>query len=50
VVDLGGGDWLMVTFDATPYGGPLPGYGTHGDVVVMEARPITSPHEFPPRG
>lgn len=31
--------WLMVTFDGTPAGGPLPGYGTHGDVVVMrEAR------------
>lgn len=39
VVDLGGGDWLMVTFDATPYGGPLPGYGTHGDVVLMRATP-----------
>jgi hypothetical protein len=27
--------WLMVTFDGTPTGGALPGYGTHGDVVVM---------------
>lgn len=27
--------WLMVTFDGTTAGGPLPGYGTHGDVVVM---------------
>jgi hypothetical protein len=25
----------MVTFDGTPTGGALPGYGTHGDVVVM---------------
>lgn len=33
------GGWLMVTFDGTPAGGPLTGYGTHGDVVVMrEAR------------
>ena len=39
VVDLGGGDWLMVTFDGTPYGGPLPGYGTHGDVVLMRTTP-----------
>jgi hypothetical protein len=37
VVD-GQGDWLMVTFDGTPYGGPLPGYGTHGDIVVMRAQ------------
>lgn len=29
--------WLMVTFEGTPYGGPLPGYGTHGDLVVMRA-------------
>jgi hypothetical protein len=27
--------WLMVTFDGTPTGGHLPGYGTHGDVVVL---------------
>ena len=39
VVDLGGGDWLMVTFDGTPYGGALPGYGTHGDVVLMRTTP-----------
>jgi hypothetical protein len=32
-----GGSWLLVGFDGTPYGGPLPGYGTHGDVVF--ARP-----------
>lgn len=25
---------LMVGFDATPYGGPLVGYGSHGDVVL----------------
>nr|WP_218851637.1 hypothetical protein [Nocardioides panaciterrulae] len=29
------GGWLMVTFDGTPYGGPLPGYGTHGDLVLL---------------
>jgi hypothetical protein len=47
----GGNDrWVMVTFNGTQYHGDLLGYGTHGDVVVMEARPITSPHEFPPRG
>lgn len=30
--------WLMATFDATRTGGPLPGYGTHGDLVVMRER------------
>lgn len=30
-----GGDWLAVTFDGRPYGGPLAGYGTHGDLVLM---------------
>ncbi|MEO5850903.1 MAG: hypothetical protein ABIQ15_00175 [Nocardioides sp.] len=30
-----GSDWLLVTFDGTPAGGSLLGYGTHGDVVVM---------------
>lgn len=29
------GAWSMITFDGTPYGGALPGYGTHGDVLVM---------------
>lgn len=28
------GGWLWVTFDGTPYGGGLVGYGTHGGVVV----------------
>src|SRR5262249_24756140 len=28
------GRWLLVGFDATPYGGSLLGYGTHGTVVV----------------
>ena len=30
-----GEPWWLVTFDGTPCGGALPGYGTHGDVVVM---------------
>ena len=34
-----GAGWLMLTFDATGTGGPLPGYGTHGDLVVMRGRP-----------
>jgi hypothetical protein len=29
------GQWSMITFDGTPYGGALPGYGTHGDVLVL---------------
>jgi len=32
------GGWLLLTFDGTPYGGDLPGYGTHGDLVVMRSR------------
>jgi len=31
------GGWLMVGFDGTATGGPLPGYGTHGDVVVQRS-------------
>jgi hypothetical protein len=27
--------WLLLTFDGTAYGGQLPGYGTHGDLIVM---------------
>ncbi|MDN5893921.1 MAG: hypothetical protein L0H93_07830 [Nocardioides sp.] len=34
-----GDQWLLVTFDGKPYGGPLTGYGTHGDVVVMATEP-----------
>lgn len=30
--------WSMLTFDGTTYGGALPGYGTHGDVIVLRAR------------
>ena len=30
---------LLVGFDATPYGGRLVGYGSHGDVVLQRARP-----------
>lgn len=33
-----GDSWLLVGFDATAYGGPLPGYGTHGDIVF--GRPV----------
>ncbi|NYJ02970.1 hypothetical protein HNR19_003668 [Nocardioides thalensis] len=31
----GSGEWWLVTFDGTRYGGALPGYGTHGDVVLL---------------
>jgi hypothetical protein len=30
--------WLLLTFDGTPAGGELLGYGTHGDLVVAEER------------
>lgn len=29
------GRWWLVAFNGRPAGGPLPGYGTHGDVVLM---------------
>lgn len=29
------GQWRLLTFDGTPTGGALPGYGTHGDLVVL---------------
>ncbi|MCY7396411.1 MAG: hypothetical protein LH468_09725 [Nocardioides sp.] len=37
-VEPGGGDWRMIGFDGTSYGGRLVGYGSHGDVVVQ--RPV----------
>jgi hypothetical protein len=46
----GGRDrWLMVTFDGTAFHEDLLGYGTHGEVVVMRATPLTRPHQFPTR-
>ena len=39
LVELGDRDWLMAAFDGTAYGGPLPGYGTHGDVVLLRSTP-----------
>ena len=32
-----GDGWTLVTFDGTPIGGGLVGYGTHGDLVVARA-------------
>jgi hypothetical protein len=31
------GSWLLVGFNGRPYGGPLPGYGTHGDLIFCRA-------------
>lgn len=39
ILTLDDGEHLLVTFDGTPFGERLLGYGTHGDVVVMRARP-----------
>lgn len=36
--DVPGQGWRMLTFDGTPSGGPLAGYGTHGDLVVLTER------------
>ncbi len=30
---------LLITFDGTPFGESVLGYGTHGDLVVLEAQP-----------
>lgn len=44
------GAWSMVTFDGTAYGGGLPGYGTHGDVVVLRAARGPAAAGAPPAG
>ena len=36
------GTWSLLTFDGTPAGGRLAGYGTHGDLVVMREAPAGS--------
>lgn len=41
--------WMMVTFDGTSYHRDVLGYGTHGDLLVMEAKPLTRGREFPVR-
>ncbi|GAA2138631.1 hypothetical protein GCM10009844_06790 [Nocardioides koreensis] len=41
LVELGDDDWLMVAFNGASYAGPLPGYGTHGDVVLLRSVPST---------
>ncbi|WP_182524793.1 hypothetical protein [Nocardioides dongkuii] len=41
--------WLIVTFNGTQFEEPLLGYGTHGDVVVMEADRTTRGRQFPRR-
>jgi hypothetical protein len=37
IIDLPDGQRVMVTFDGTPYGKRVLGYGTHGDVLVLRA-------------
>lgn len=36
-LDDAASSWAMLTFDGTEYGGRLPGYGTHGDVLVLRS-------------
>jgi hypothetical protein len=31
--------WLLVGFNGRPHGGPVAGYGTHGDVVLCRTNP-----------
>ena len=37
-------DWLLIGFDGTTAGGPLLGYGTHGDLVLQ--RPDSGPSDL----
>ncbi|MGI8888340.1 MAG: hypothetical protein ACR2GB_05135, partial [Nocardioidaceae bacterium] len=39
IVDRPGGGYLMVSFDGTQYGEDVLGYGGHGDVLIMAAKP-----------
>lgn len=39
LVPLDDGGFLLVTFDGTPYGERVMGYGGHGDVIIMRSRP-----------
>jgi hypothetical protein len=39
LVPLPDGSHLLVTFDGTPFGGRVMGYGGHGDLVVMRSGP-----------
>jgi hypothetical protein len=41
--------WVMVTFDGSPFHRQTLGYGTHGDVVVMEAKKLTRGQDFAAR-
>ena len=33
--------WMMVTFDGTAWYRDVLGYGSHGNVLVMQAKPLT---------
>jgi hypothetical protein len=39
VVVGGRTEWWLVAFNGTQYAEPVLGYGTHGDVIIMRARP-----------
>jgi hypothetical protein len=41
--------YIMITFNGNQYYEPILGYGTHGDFIVMEGRPIVRGHVFPRR-
>jgi hypothetical protein len=43
LVPLDDGSYLLVTFDGTPFGRRVLGYGGHGDLVVMRSRPRPRP-------
>ena len=41
--DGGAAPWWLVTFDGTPWGDEVLGYGTHGDFLVLHAPPPARP-------
>ncbi len=45
-VSQGRSRYVMVTFNGTQFHEPVLGYGTHGDVVVMEAEPVVRGRVF----
>ena len=41
--------YALAAFNGAQYSEPVPGYGTHGDLFVMEAAQTNEGYEFRPR-
>lgn len=50
IPDGDGTQYLLITFNGTPFHEPVLGYGTHGDFIVMRASQRVRGHEFASRG